>query len=267
LNPACTIQTILCGEDNYLYLLIDRNKQAVVIDPGEAEPVISVAEKQTLKLTHILLTHHHADHTGGIETLKAKYSCRAIGPDSQRIAGLDEIVHDNQILSFPDFSIRVICTPGHTRTSVCYILQSRVCSRAAHPTEAAEKPDAVFTGDTLFVCGCGRCFEGSPQQMHASLMKLAALPDATLVYPGHDYTIDNYQFALTVEPDNEVVKKRLLELEANGSMSAIPSNIGLEKQTNPFLRTQSHSIRKTLNMPDAPDWEVFGYLRNKKNLF
>jgi hydroxyacylglutathione hydrolase len=251
LNPAYTIQTILCGQDNYIYLLIAGDRQAIVIDPGEANPVVSVVEKQNLKLTHILLTHHHADHTDGIETLKAKYSCRAIGPDSQRIAGLDEIVHDNQVLSFPDFSIRVISTPGHTRTSVCYVLESA----------------PVFTGDTLFISGCGRCFEGSPQQMHASLMKLAALPDKTLVYPGHDYTIDNYQFALTIEPDNEVVKKRLLELEAKGSLSSIPSTIGLEKQTNPFLRTQSLSIRKTLNMPDALDWEVFARLREMKNAF
>jgi hydroxyacylglutathione hydrolase len=250
LNPAYTIQTVLCG-DNYIYLLIAGDRQAIVIDPGEAGPVVSVVEKQKLKLTHILLTHHHADHVGGIETLKAKYSCRVIGPDSQRIAGLDQVVQDNQILSFPDFSIRVILTPGHTRTSVCYALESA----------------AVFTGDTMFVCGCGRCFEGSPQQMHESLQKLAALPDETLVYPGHDYTAENYQFALTVEPNNEVVKKRLSELEAKGSMSAIPSTIKLEKQTNPFLRTQSLSIRTILNMPDAPNWEVFGDLRSKKNSF
>jgi hydroxyacylglutathione hydrolase len=251
LNPAYTLQTILCGQDNYIYLLIAGDRQAIVIDPGQASPVVSVVEKQKLKLTHILLTHHHADHTGGIETLKAKYSCRAIGPDSQRIARLDEIVQDNQVLNLPEFSIRVISTPGHTKTSVCYVLESA----------------AVFTGDTLFVCGCGRCFEGSPQQMHESLMKLAALPDETLVYPGHDYTIENYQFALTVEPENALIKKRLLEIEAKGSLSVNPSTIGLEKQTNPFLRTQSPSIRRNLNLPDAEDWEIFSRLREMKNAF
>lgn len=248
---SASIQTILCGQDNYIYLLIDRNRQAIVIDPGEANPVVSVVEKQKLKLTHILLTHHHADHTGGTETLKAKYSCKAIGPDSQRIAGLDQVVQDNQILSFPDFAIRVISTPGHTRTSVCYAVESA----------------AVFTGDTLFICGCGRCFEGSPRQMHESLMKLAALPEETAVYPGHDYTLENYQFALTVEPDNDMLRKRMAEFEAKDSLSAVPSTIGLEKQTNPFLRTQNGSIRNTLKMPNAPDWEVFGCLRNKKNQF
>ena len=124
MTPAYTIQTILCGQDNYIYLLIAGNGQAIVIDPGEVNPVVSAVEKQKLKLSHILLTYHHADHTGGTETLKAKYSCRAIGPDSQRIAGLDEIAHDNQLLSFPDFSIGVISTPGHTRTSACYVLES-----------------------------------------------------------------------------------------------------------------------------------------------
>jgi hydroxyacylglutathione hydrolase len=223
----------------------------MVIDPGRAKPVVSFLEKQKLKLTHILLTHHHADHTGGIETLKAKYSCRVIGPDPQRIAGLDQVVQDNQIVSFPEFAIRVISTPGHTRTSVCYVLESA----------------AVFTGDTLFICGCGRCFEGTSLQMHESLMKLAALPEATLVYPGHDYTIENYQFALTVEPDNTTVREQLERLKEQGSLSAIPSTVGLEKQTNPFLQTQSISIRKTLDMLDAPDWEVFGCLRNKKNQF
>ncbi len=266
MNPAYTIHTIQCG-DNYIYLLAASDGQNIVIDPGMAEPVLSVLEKQKLQLTHILLTHHHADHTSGAETLKAKYSCRIIGPDSQRIAGLDQVVGDNQILNFPDFSIRVISTPGHTRNSICYVLHSRVCSRAAHPTGDAGKPDAVFTGDTLFVCGCGRCFEETPQQMYRSLQKLAALPDETLVYPGHDYTLENYQFALTVEPDNEIVKKRLSDLEAKGSLSAIPSTIGLEKQTNPFLRTQSPSIRKTLKMPDAPDWEVFKRLRTMKDDF
>jgi hydroxyacylglutathione hydrolase len=251
LNPAYTIQTLLCGQDNFVYLLCNSGKEGIVIDPGMGEPVLAALEKQNLKLTHILLTHHHADHTGGIETLKSKYSCRAVGPDSQRISGLDEMVQDNQVLKFPEFSIRALSTPGHTRTSACYVLESA----------------AVFTGDTLFICGCGRCFEGTPQQMHESLMKLAALPEETLVYPGHDYTLENCQFALTVEPDNVIVKKRLLELEAKGSMSAIPSTIKLEKQTNPFLRTQSLSIRQTLKMPDAPDWEVFGCLRNQKNQF
>jgi hydroxyacylglutathione hydrolase len=256
LNSAYTIQTILCGQDNFIYLLCNSRGQSVVIDPGMAEQVLAVLEKQKLKLTHILLTHHHADHTGGIETLKAKYSCRVIGPDLQRIARLDEFVQDGQILNLSGLSIRVLFTPGHTRTSVCYVLES-----------ATGQPTAVFTGDTLFIGGCGRCFEGSAQQMHQSLTKIAALPQDTLVYPGHDYTLENYQFALTVEPDNAITRKRLLELEEKGSMSATPSTIKLEKQTNPFLRTQSLSIRKTLKMPDEPDWEVFGCLREKKNHF
>jgi hydroxyacylglutathione hydrolase len=255
-QPAHTIQTVLCGQDNYIYLSAGGDGQCIAIDPGMAEPVLSVLEKQDLKLTHILLTHHHADHTGGAEPLKTRCHCRVIGPDSQRIAGLDEVVRDNQILNVCGLFIRVLATPGHTRTSVCYILES-----------ASGQPAAVFTGDTLFIGGCGRCFEGSPEQMYQSLQKIAALPDDVRVYPGHDYTLENYRFALTVEPDNAVVRKCLSKLEEKGSLSAIPSTIGLEKQTNPFLRAQSRSIRNMLEMPGAPDWEVFAELRKRKDFF
>jgi hydroxyacylglutathione hydrolase len=260
LNPnkqsAFSTKIIPSGQDNCIYLLVSDDRQCAVIDPGTAGPVLAALEKQNLKLTHILLTHHHADHTGGAESLKTKTRCQVIGPDSQRIAGLDETAQDNQVLNFGGLSIRVIATPGHTPTGVCYVLES-----------AAGQPAVVFTGDTLFIGGCGRLFESSASQMHQSLQKLAALPDDTAVYPGHDYTLENYRFALTVEPDNTVVRKRLSELEEKGSLSAIPSTIGLEKQTNPFLRTQSRSIRNTLEMPDVPDWEVFAELRKRKDYF
>lgn len=260
MNPnkqsAFSTKIILSGQDNYIYLLASDDRQCAVIDPGTAGPVLATLEKQNLKLTHILLTHHHADHTGGVESLKTRTHCRVIGPDSQRIAGLDEAAQDNQILAVCGFSIRVLATPGHTRTGVCYVLES-----------TADRPAAVFTGDTLFIGGCGRLFEGSAPQMYQSLQKLAALPDDTAVYPGHDYTLDNYRFAMTVEPDNVIVQKCLSELEEKGALSAIPSTIGLEKQTNPFLRTQSRSIRNTLEMPDAPDWEVFAELRKRKDFF
>jgi hydroxyacylglutathione hydrolase len=259
LNPnkqsAFSTTIILSGQDNCIYLLASNDRQCAVIDPGTAGPVLAALEKQNLKLAYILLTHHHADHTGGAESLKTKCHCRIIGPDSQRIAGLDEVVQDNQILNVCKLSIRVLATPGHTQTGVCYILES-----------AAGRP-AAFTGDMLFIGGCGRLFEGSAPQMYQSLQKLAALPDDTTVYPGHDYTLDNYRFALTVEPDNVVVRKRLSELEEKGSLSAIPSTIGFEKQTNPFLRTQSRSIRNTLKMPDAPDCEIFAELRKRKDFF
>jgi len=249
------IKIILCG-DNYVYLLSGNDGQCAAIDPGTAGPVLAAIEKQKLKLTHILLTHHHADHIGGAESLKAKTRCQVIGPDSQRIAGLDETVKDNQVLNLGGLFIRVLATPGHTRTGVCYVLES-----------AAGQPAAVFTGDTLFIGGCGRLIEGSAMQMYQSLQKLAALPDDTAVYPGHDYTLENYRFALTVEPDNAIVQKCLSELEEKGSLSAVPSSIGLEKQINPFLRTQSRSIRNTLKMFDAQDWEVYAELRKRKDFF
>jgi hydroxyacylglutathione hydrolase len=255
-QSAFSIKIILCGQDNCVYLLAGNNGQGVVIDPGTAGPVLAALEKQTLNPAGILLTHHHADHTGGMESLKTKCHCRVIGPDWQRIAGLDEVTKDNHVLTLCGLSIRVLAMPGHTRTSVCYVLES-----------TPGQPAAVFTGDTLFIGGCGRLLEGSAPQMYQSLQKLAALPDDTAVYPGHDYTLDNYRFALTVEPDNAIVQKRLSELEEKGSLSAIPSTIGLEKQTNPFLRTQSCSIRNTLEMPDAPDGEIFAELRKRKDCF
>jgi hydroxyacylglutathione hydrolase len=260
LNPdkqsAFSTKVIPSGQDNCVYLLVRDDRQCAVIDPGTAGPVLAVLENQKLKLACILLTHHHADHTGGAESLKTRTHCRVIGPDSQRIAGLDETVKDNQVLNLGGLSIRVLATPGHTRTGVCYVLES-----------VAGQPAAVFTGDTLFIGGCGRLFEGSAMQMYQSLQKLAALPDDTAVYPGHDYTLENYRFALTVEPDNAIVQNRLSELEAKGSLSVIPSTLGLEKQTNPFLRAQSHSIRNMLKMPDAPDWEIFAELRKRKDFF
>jgi hydroxyacylglutathione hydrolase len=260
LNPnkqsAFSTKIILSGQDNCIYLLASDDRQGIVIDPGTAGPVLSALEKQNLKLAYILLTHHHTDHTGGVELLKTKYNCRVSGPDSQRIAGLNEVVQDNQILNVCGLSIRVLATPGHTQTGVCYVLES-----------TAGRPAAVFTGDTLFIGGCGRLLEGSAMQMYQSLRKLAALPDDTAVYPGHDYTLDNYHFALTVEPDNVIVRKCLSELGGKGSLSAIPSTIGLEKQTNPFLQTQSRSIRNTLKMPDAPDWKIFAELRKRKDFF
>lgn len=250
-----SIQTLLCGQDNYIYLLIGGSKQSLVIDPGAAETVLSAIDKHKLKLTHVLLTHHHADHTAGAAALKRVSGCRVVGPDVQRITGVDETLHENQILSLGEFSIHMISTPGHTRTSVCYVLK------------IAETTAAVFTGDTLFIGGCGRCFETLPQQMHQSLMKLAALPDEMLVYPGHNYTLENYQFALTVESDNAIVGEQLKRLKEKGSLSAIPSTVGLEKQTNPFLRTHSLSIRKHLNMDNAENWEIFARLRKMKDVF
>lgn len=243
-------------QDNLIYLLIGTDSCCAVIDPGTAEPVLETAEQKKLTLTHVLLTHGHADHTGGVSLLKKKTGCSVLGSDLRQSSEIDIVVQDNQLIDMCGFRIDVIATPGHTCSSVCYYL----------------KPDgrsagAVFTGDTLFICGCGRLFECTANQMFHSIERLAALPDSTRLFPGHDYTLDNMRFALTVEPGNMAIRRQMEVLNKEGSLAAIPSSMGFEKQTNPFLRTQSPDIRRHVNLPDAPGEQVFAELRRRKDRF
>jgi hydroxyacylglutathione hydrolase len=250
------IGVIPAMQDNLIYLLPGTDSRCAVIDPGEAEPVLTLLEQAKLTLTHVLLTHGHSDHTGGVMLLKKKTGCSVLGSDLRRTPEIDLVVQDNQLFDMCGFRIRVIATPGHTSSSVCYYLEPDGGGKGA-----------VFTGDTLFICGCGRLFECPAQQMFDSLHRLAALPDDTLLFPGHDYTVDNMRFALTVEPDNMAIRRQLDRLDREGSLAAIPSSIGFEKQTNPFLRTQSPAIRGSLKLFDAPDEQVFAELRRRKDRF
>ncbi|MEN6309855.1 MAG: hydroxyacylglutathione hydrolase [Anaerohalosphaeraceae bacterium] len=250
------ILVIPAMQDNLIYLLAGADSHCAVIDPGVADPVLDVLEQKRLTLTHILLTHNHADHTGGVMVLKKKTGCEVLGTDSRRTPEMDSVVRDNQVIRICGFQIRVIATPGHTSSSVCYYLQP----------DGSDK-GAIFTGDTLFICGCGRLFECTAKQMFGSLQCLAELPEDTRLFPGHDYTMDNIQFALTVDPDNAALRQQLDVLNQKGSPAAIPSSIGFEKQTNPFLRTQSPDIRRNLKVSDAPDWQVFAELRRRKDEF
>lgn len=218
--------------------------------------VLTLLEQAKLTLTHVLLTHGHSDHTGGVSLLKKKSGCRVLGRDWRRTPEIDIVVQDDQRVDMCGFRIRVIAAPGHTSSSVCYYLEPD-----------GDGKGAVFTGDTLFVCGCGRLFECTAQQMFDSIKRLAALPDDTLLFPGHDYTVENMRFALTVEPNNMAIRRQLEVLNRDGSLVAIPSSIGFEKQTNPFLRTQSPDIRRALNLADAPDEQVFAELRRRKDRF
>ena len=190
--------------------------------------------------------HHHSDHTAGIEDLKTKTGCGVIAAEKAEILHIDNV------------DIKIIATPGHTRDSVCYYVQ---------PSE--EHLGVLFTGDTLFIGGCGRPFECDASIMWDSLRKIAALPDDTLVYPGHDYTEENYEFALTIEPDNKLVKQCLQEtIDCHKSgKPAVPSSIGKEKMTNVFLRSDDLQIKTALNMPNAKAPEVFAELRRRKNIF
>ena len=244
--------------DNYAYLLV-YGSEAAVVDPGEAFPILKILEDRGLKLTTILNTHHHSDHVGGNEELKQETGCQVIGPDDTRVPGLDRAVGDGDSMTFGSSTVEVIATPGHTRSDVCYYM--RPCPDYKH--------GAVWTGDTLFIGGCGRLYEGSPELMWESLLKLAALPTDTLVYPGHEYVIENFEFALTIEPENQTVRQRLSDIREirKAGRPTVPSTIGEERLTNPFLRAASPEMGVAIGMLHASAVEVFTELRKRKNEF
>jgi hydroxyacylglutathione hydrolase len=213
--------------------------KALVVDPGESRGVLTALEAHSLDLTTLLLTHHHWDHIGGVSDLQAVTNCHVVGPDKARIKALDQEVVDGDRIAIGTSYFNVIATPGHTRTSICY---------SAEPRE--DESGFIFTGDTLFIAGCGRLFESSASDMYQSLQRLAQLPDDTVVYCGHDYTVENYQFGLTIEPDNTHIQQCLLAAEESSPLS---STIGQEKQTNVFMR--------------AGSTEAFAQRRNLKDRF
>lgn len=240
-------------EDNYTYIL-SWDSDALVVDPGDAHPVLELLDQENLKLVNVLLTHHHADHTGGVETLKKKTDCTIIGPVDDRIAALDRSVDDGEELIFGPFSIEVLATPGHTKPHVVYFF------RDLH---------LLFTGDLLFSGGCGKLFEGSPQEMWNSLEKVMALPDDTAIYCGHEYTVKNLEFAHHIEPENAEVSARLEQAKKliSEGKPTIPSTLADEKRINPFLRAHCQSLRDVLNMPEADPVTVFAHLRELKDHF
>lgn len=247
------IEIIPCLKDNYAYLVIEDGLCAV-IDPSEAAPVAAAVESRGLKLTHILNTHHHWDHSGGNRELKEKFGAEVVGPehDRSRIPAIDTGVDEQTGWQFGRHRVQVLDVPAHTRGAIAYAFAG-----------------AVFTGDTLFAMGCGRLFEGTAAMMLTSLNKIAALPDDTLVYCGHEYTLSNARFAMTLEPDNAALQKRMTEVEAARATDrpTMPSSIGLEKATNPFLRTHSAEIRASIGMAGADDVAVFAEIRRRKDAF
>lgn len=252
-----TIHLVPCLSDNYAYLVHEPHANKVaVVDPSEAAPVNAALKQHGLKLTHILNTHHHLDHTGGNLELKEQHGARVVGPraDRERIPGIDEEVGEGDTWSLGGAKAKILDIPAHTRGHIAFWFE-------------ADK--AVFTGDTMFAMGCGRLFEGTPAQMWSSLSKLAALPPDTRVYCGHEYTLSNGKFALSVEPGNAALKKRMVEVErlrAEGKPT-IPSTIGIERETNPFLRPASAALRKSLALEGADVVEVFAETRRRKDVF
>lgn len=253
---AFEIRQLLVLKDNYVYLLHDPQAQTTAaVDPSVAPPVLDALKREGWRLTHILNTHHHNDHTGGNNELKAATGCTIVGPraDRDRIPGIDVEVGQDDTYKLGSDEAAVYDVPGHTRGHIAYWFKD---SRA------------LFCGDTLFLMGCGRMFEGTPEQMWRSLSKLKALPPETRVYCGHEYTQANARFALTVEPDNrELIARaeRVNALRAEGK-STIPGNIGEELLTNPFLRADLPALQAGADAPgDAV--ATFASIRRRKDNF
>ncbi len=239
--------------DNYAWVL-HNGAEAAAVDPGDSQVVQRFLGRYKLKLTHILITHHHADHCAGAVELKRAHGCRIIGPGDMGLPFVDDIARDEGVHSVLDESVEVIHTPGHTMTHVVYHFPAL---------------RALFTGDTLFGGGCGSVIEGTPADMLRSLIKCTGVEDITSVYCGHEYTEENLLFATTVETENKDLWQRLADvkyLQAR-NMPTVPSTILVERATNPFLRTGSPAIRKRLGMEDANGIAVFAELRQRKDNF
>ena len=252
-----TILQIPALIDNYIYLLHDSvSKETAAVDPALAAPVLDVLDKNGWRLTTILNTHHHWDHVGGNLELKQKTGCKIIaaGSDSDRIPGIDSGVSDGDVISLGRHQARVIATPGHTSGHIVYYFA---------------EDGALFCGDTLFVMGCGRLFEGTSEQMYGSLQKLQVLPLATRIYCAHEYTQTNGRFALSIEPDNVQLQQKMLEVQRLRAENkpTVPSTIAEEIATNPFFRTNSVSLQKTLGLAHQSSVQVFTELRKRKDTF
>ena len=255
------IVTIPCLQDNFAYLLIcPKTGDAAVVDPSEADPVRKEIKRQNVKLTAILNTHHHWDHVGGNKELKADFPDLKIyghASDRGRIPEQTEFLEDGDQVQFGEQSGTFLHNPGHTSGAITYLFGK-----------------TAFTGDTLFAAGCGRLFEGTPEQMHDSLNnRIGKLPDRTELYFGHEYTENNLRFALSIESGNTEINKKLADvkvLRSSGKFST-PTTIAEEKQTNPFLRCTSVEIKDTVKSRDPDndltEKEVFRTLREMKDVF
>ncbi len=258
-----SIHPIPAFNDNYLWLIRYQNN-AVVVDPGDAEAVENYLQSHQLCLTAILITHHHHDHTGGVKQLKATHHCRVYGPDSAKISDIDVLCQPSSTCN-PDglpISFNVIDVPGHTLDHIAYFA-----------SQSDLLDNTLFCGDTLFSAGCGRLFEGTPQQMWYSIQKLMALPDSTQIYPAHEYTTANLKFAAAVEPDNSKISdyRCIVDKLRADNKPSLPTILKLEKQVNPFMRVEEPSViqaaKNRLGKMSVETVEVFAEIRHWKDSF
>jgi len=262
---ALTITPIPAFADNYIWAMVAERK-CVVVDPGDAAPVIKFLGEHALTLDAILVTHHHADHIGGVDELTSRWPTPVYGPAAENIACVTHALREGDRVALPEFvdqPFRVIEVPGHTRGHIAYL-----------------SGDILFCGDTLFAAGCGRLFEGTAKQLHDSLTRLAALPETTRVFCTHEYTISNLRFAMAVDAENsELIERVFVEQERRArNEPTLPSSIALERATNPFLRCTTADIianaqayaRGHANLNDVTlsnEVNVFAALRQWKNEF
>ncbi len=255
-----SIQPISAFSDNYIWLLADTDsRRACVVDPGDATPVCDALDQLGLELEIILITHHHLDHVGGVQALRERFAPLVYGPGNPAIEGVDRRLAAGDRVEVLGTNFVVMEVPGHTLDHIAYF----------HP---GEKP-LLFCGDTLFAAGCGRVFEGTPAMMHASLQSLAALPPETAVYCAHEYTLANLAFARAADPDNDALAARQAEAEATRARGepTVPSPLGLELATNPFLRCAEPGLLASLEAQGRLEGrggaEVFAAIRGWKDHF
>lgn len=251
------IEQFICRQDNFAVILHDPlTGETASIDAPDGDSIASRLGIGAWRLSHLLITHHHADHVAGVPALVQAYSPEVIGPadEADRISGLTSTVSDGDTFEFAGRTVHVLTTPGHTAGHICFHI----------PQE-----QLLFAGDTIFALGCGRLLEGSPQDMYASLNRLSELPDETRVYCGHEYTQANARFAVTVDPGNATLADRINDIAGlrDKGLPTLPTTIGFEKRTNPFLRSDDPAIRRQLGMEDASGLEVFTELRRRKDNF
>ena len=251
------IERVPALQDNYLWLVREPKSGLVaIVDPADPVPVRAALKRKGWTLTHILNTHHHPDHVGGNLALKQEFGCTVVGPapDAARIPGIDVKVGDGDTYRFGEAEAKVFFVPGHTRGHIAYWFKDHA---------------ALFCGDTLFALGCGRLFEGTPEQMWRSLSALRALPPETEVYCAHEYTQSNARFAVTVDPDNQALKRRAAEIDDKRArdIPTVPSTLGEEQRTNPFLRADDPAVARAVGLEGADPVAVFAEVRARKDSF